>query len=211
MMAGRFDHRMRKIDNARHDGASTDAAPKMPLASQKPRGFGSPRHRKDECMIRAIITLAITAAASLPAVRGTAHAELIARYECNIVGTLGQEPIGDRPGHMLVSFQYSCHGIEGLMKGALYTAYVASEWENQKDTYLYGAGIHRMTDGYAVVQLTNGAGSVVMRDETAAISQAKGKVVFKLASGSLASLAGKTVDFTARLTGPGHFIYELMD
>jgi hypothetical protein len=162
-------------------------------------------------MRRSVIALAITAAAGLPAIGGTAHAELIARYECNIVGTLGQEPIGDRPGHMLVSFQYSCHGIDGPMKGALYTAYVASEWENQKGIYLYGAGIHRMTEGMAVIQLTEGTGSVVMQDGAPAISQAKGKVVFKLASGSLAFLAGKTADFSARLTGPGHFIYEMTD
>jgi hypothetical protein len=162
-------------------------------------------------MRKAVIVMALGAAASLAAAAGPVHAELIGRYECNIVGTLGQEPIGDRPGHMLVSFQYSCYGVDGLLKGALYTASVASEWENQKGVYLYGAGIHRMTDGLAVIQLVDGTGSVVMQDGTPAISQAKGKVVFKLASGSLTPLAGKTVDFTARLTGPGHFIYEMND
>jgi hypothetical protein len=162
-------------------------------------------------MRRWSIAAAIAAAASLAMAGGAARAELIGRYECNIVGTLGQEPIGDRPGHMLVSFQYSCYGVDGLMKGALYTASVASEWENQKGVYLYGAGIHRMTDGLAVIQLTEGTGTVAMQNGTPAISQADGKVVFKLASGSLASLAGKTVDFTARLTSPGHFIYEMND
>jgi hypothetical protein len=90
---------MRKIDNARHDGASTDAARKAAAHVAETAGDSVHRiHRKDECMMRSFITLAIT-----------------------------------------------------------------------------------------------------------------GKVVFKLASGSLASLAGKTVDSTARLTDPGHFIYELMD
>jgi hypothetical protein len=162
-------------------------------------------------MRKAVIAMAFGAAVSLAAPDDPAHAGLIGRYECNIVGTLGQEPIGDRPGHMLVSFQYSCYGIDGLLKGALYTASVASEWENQKGVYLYGAGIHRMTDGLAVIQLTEGTGTVVMQNDTPAISQAKGKVVFKLASGSLASLTGKTVDFTARLIDPGHFIYEMTD
>ena len=161
-------------------------------------------------MRKAVIVMAFGAAASL-ATASPVHAELIGRYECNIVGTLGQEPIGDRPGHMLVSFQYSCYGVDGLLKGALYTASVASEWENQKGVYLYGAGIHRMTDGLAVIQLADGTGTVAMQNGTPAMSQANGKVVFKLASGSLASLAGKTVDFTARLTGPGHFIYEMND
>jgi hypothetical protein len=97
-------------------------------------------------------------AASAPA-----HAELIARHECNIVGTLGQKPIGDRPGHRLVSSR-------------------------------------------------RGTGSVAMQNGTATRSQATDNVVFKLASGSLASLAGETVvDFTARPTGPEHFIYEMND
>ncbi|WP_407159162.1 hypothetical protein [Bradyrhizobium sp. STM 3557] len=162
-------------------------------------------------MRKAAIVMALGAAASLTAVAGPAHAELIGRYECNVVGTLGQEPIGDRPGHMLVSFQYSCYGVDGRLKGALYTASVASEWENQKGIYLYGSGIHRMTDGLAVIQLVEGTGTVSMQDGTPAISQASGKVTFKLASGSLASLAGRTASFTARLTGPGHFIYEMND
>ncbi|WP_246739336.1 hypothetical protein [Bradyrhizobium aeschynomenes] len=142
---------------------------------------------------------------------GTASADTIARYDCTIVGTMGLEPIGDRPGHMLVSFQYSCIGTDGLMKGATYTANVASEWENQKGRYLYGAGIHRSTDGYAVAVLSEGTGSVVMKDGTPAISEATGKVVFRLASGRFAELAGRTVNFTARLVGPGHLVYELAD
>ncbi|MGY3454352.1 hypothetical protein [Bradyrhizobium sp. USDA 4353] len=142
---------------------------------------------------------------------GTARADTIARYDCTIVGTLGLEPISDRPGHMLVSFQYSCVGTDGLMKGATYTANVASEWENQKGTYLYGAGIHRSPDGHAVAVLTEGKGSVLMKDGAPAISEATGKVVFRLASGRFAALAGRTVNFTARLVGPGHLVYELTD
>jgi hypothetical protein len=157
------------------------------------------------------LALPFCSALGLVAAGGAAQAGLIARYDCNIVGTLGQEPIGDRPGHMLVSFQYSCFGLDGLMKGALYTASIASEWENQKGNYLYGVGIHRTADSYAVVQLVEGKGAVVMNGNMPAVSEASGKVVFKLASGRFAALAGRTVSFAARLTDPGHFIYELTD
>jgi hypothetical protein len=172
-----------------------------------------PRHLaiEDNTMRTQNLALVVCSALGLVATSGTARADVIARYDCNIVGTLGQEPIGDRPGHMLVSFQYSCYGIDGLMKGALYTASIASEWENQKGNYLYGVGIHRTTDSYAVVQLTEGAGAVVMKAGMPAVSEASGKVVFKLASGRFSGLAGKTVNFTARLSEPGHFIYELTD
>jgi hypothetical protein len=177
------------------------------------RHEATPRHHDigDTTMRTQNIALVVCSALGLFAAGGTAHADSIARYDCNIVGTLGQEPIGDRPGHMLVSFQYSCYGLDGLMKGALYTSSIASEWENQKGNYLYGIGIHRTADSYAVVQLLEGTGAVVMKDGMPAISEATGKVVFKLASGRFSALAGKTVNFTARLTGPGHFIYELSD
>ena len=157
------------------------------------------------------LALVVCSALGLVAASGQAQADLIARYDCNFVGTLGQEAIGDRPGHMLVSLQYSCFGLDGLMKGALYTSSVASEWENQKGNYLYGVGIHRTADSYAVVQLLEGSGEVVMKDGMPAVSEATGKVVFKLASGRFARLAGKTVNFAARLGSAGHFIYELTD
>lgn len=165
------------------------------------------------------MALALGVSLGLVAHHDQARADSIARYDCTVVGTLGQEPIGDRPGHMLVSFQYACFGLDGLMKGALYTAHVASEWENQKGTYLYGAGIHRANDGYAVIQMTEAAGSVVMAQGMTqginqgmpAVSEARGKVLFKLASGRFAALAGRTVDFTAKMIGPGHFIYEMTD
>lgn len=31
------------------------------------------------------------------------------------------EQIGDREGHALSSVQYTCSGVEGLLKGAVYT------------------------------------------------------------------------------------------
>jgi hypothetical protein len=165
----------------------------------------------DTTMSTQNLALVVCSALALAAAGGRARADTIARYDCNIVGTLGQEPIGDRPGHMLVSFQYSCYGLDGLMKGALYTASIASEWENQKGSYLYSVGIHRTADSYAVVQRLEGTGAVVTKDAMPAISEASGKVVFKLASGRFAGLVGKTVNFTARLTAPGHFIYELTE
>jgi hypothetical protein len=157
------------------------------------------------------MALALGVSLGLVAHHDRAHADSIARYDCTVVGTIGQEPIGDRPGHMLVSFQYACFGLDGLMKGALYTAHVASEWENQKGTDLYGGGIHRTNDGYAVIQMTEAAGSVVMGQGMPAVSEARGKVLFKLASGRFAALAGRMVDFTAKMIGPGHFIYEMTD
>ncbi|CCE01725.1 conserved hypothetical protein [Bradyrhizobium sp. STM 3809] len=59
--------------------------------------------------------------------------------------------------------------------------------------------------------LMEGTGSAVMKNGAPAVSEATGKVAFKLASGRFAALAGRTANFTARLVGPGHLVYELSD
>jgi hypothetical protein len=52
---------------------------------------------------------------------GLALADTIGRYECNIVGPIDLEPIGDRDGHVLRSLDYSCVGVDGLFKGGVFT------------------------------------------------------------------------------------------
>ena len=52
---------------------------------------------------------------------GVALADTIGRYECSVIGALAQEPIGDRNEHTMVSVQYSCVGMDGLLKGAVNT------------------------------------------------------------------------------------------
>ena len=152
-----------------------------------------------------------TASLILMGATGLARAELIGRYECNTVGTMSQEPIGDREGHTLSSLQFSCFGLDGLLKGALYTASSASEWNGSQGSFLFTAGIHRAPGGLAVTQLTEGTASVIMKDGKPAGLESSGKGTFKFASGTLAALSGKAFTFSTRATGPGRFIFELAD
>jgi hypothetical protein len=144
-------------------------------------------------------------AASLIAVATPARAETIARYECSVYGATAQEPIADRAGHMLVSFQYSCFAVDGMMKGAVSTAISISEWDGPKGTYLAAAGVHRIAGGLAVIELVEGTGSIIMRDGKPVGPDGAGKSVVKHASGTLASLAGKTVNFASKPLGSGRF------
>lgn len=114
---------------------------------------------------------------------GIARAETIVRYECSIVGTMSQEPIGDRSDHILLSFQYSCFGVDGLLKGAVYTANYIAEGEGGRGTFLLSGGIHRAPGSLAVTQAAEGTGSAVVRDGKIVGSESSGKVVFKFASG----------------------------
>jgi hypothetical protein len=163
-------------------------------------------------MSKRFITTFVCSALSLIGASGFALAETIGRYECSIIGTASQEPIGDRNGHNLLSWQYSCFGVDGLLKGAVVTASSISEWDGPQGTYLFGGGIHRAPGGLAVAQLVEGTGSVVMKDGKVVGTESSGKTVFKFASGTLAALSGKVVKFASKpMTGVGRFSLEFTD
>ena len=92
-------------------------------------------------------------------------ADPVVRYECNILGTPSQDPVGDREGHNLVSFQYSCFGVDGLMEGAVSTSVSITESrDGPKGKNLSSVGVHRMAGGLASAQLVEGTSSVLMKD-----------------------------------------------
>jgi hypothetical protein len=127
-------------------------------------------------MKRYIMMVVVSTLASFSA-SGVAQAETVGRYECNIVGAASQDPIGDRDGHRISSVQYACVGVEGLLKGALYTGSSTSEWDGPKGRYLNGIGVVRAPNGLAVTQVTEGTGSVVMKDGKPAGSEGSGKAL----------------------------------
>jgi hypothetical protein len=160
---------------------------------------------------RFITTLMCSALVSIMAATGLANADPIGRYECNIVGIGNPEPLGDRAGHGLVSYQFSCYGVEGILKGAVYSAVHVSEWEGQQGNFLLAGGVHRIAGGFAVTQMTEGAATVIMKDGKPAGVTGSGKAVFELGSGSLAALSGKAVKFTSKSTGVNRFELDFAD
>ena len=77
---------------------------------------------------RLIITVAYSTL-GLFGVSGTAMAGTVGRFECNVVGAVSQDPIGDKDDHRLTTVQYSCFGVEGPLKDALYSGAATSEWD----------------------------------------------------------------------------------
>ncbi|MGZ5876344.1 MAG: hypothetical protein ACXWKP_30125 [Bradyrhizobium sp.] len=162
-------------------------------------------------MTKRLIATFVCSALGLIGASGIARSETIGRYECNIVGTANPEPIGDRGGHGLVSYQFSCVGVDGLLKDAVYSATHVSEWDGPQGTFLLAGGIHRSAGGFAVTQMSEGTGSIIMKDGKPVGSTGSGKAVFKLASGTLAALSGKPVKFTSKSTGLNRFELEFAD
>jgi len=162
-------------------------------------------------MSKRFIAKFLCSALSLIGASGFALAETIGRYECSTIGTASQEPIGDRNGHSLVSIEYSCFGVDGLLKGAVFTASTIQEWDGPQGTFFYSGGIHRAPGGMAVTQLREGTASVVMKDGKAVGTASSGKSVFKFASGTLAALSGRDFKFATKPTSVGRFNLELTD
>jgi hypothetical protein len=162
-------------------------------------------------MGKRVIAIFVCSAVGLIGASGFARAETIGRYECSTIGTASQEPIGDRNGHSLVSLQYACFGVDGILKGAVFTASTIQEWDGPKGTFIYSGGIHRAPGGIAVTQLIEGTGSIVMKDGKPFGTDSLGKSVFKFASGTLAALSGKDFKFATKPIGIGRFNLDLTD
>lgn len=154
--------------------------------------------------MRAIAIIACTVLGVVGSV-GVAHADTIGRYECNVFGVSTPEPIGDRAGHGLASYQFSCVGVDGLLKGAVYSATHVSEWAGPEGKLLLVGGVHRIVGGLAVTQMLEGSASIEMKDGKPVGLTGSGKALVQLAAGSLASLSGKTLKFATKSIGLNRF------
>lgn len=139
----------------------------------------------------------------------TARADILARYECSMVDFFTQEPMGDRPDHNLSLLQYSCVGVDGLLKGVLYSGSNTVEWDGLKGKIIVGGGIHRIPGGRLVTELTEGSVVAVMKDGKLIGNESSGKGIVKLAAGPFAPLNGKTVKFSTTPISPIRWTLEL--
>ena len=127
-----------------------------------------------------------------PALAGT-----LGKFECNIVGAIGLEPIGDRD--------------DGVFKGAVSTGVSVSEMDGPKVKFLLGTAVHRIAGGLAAGQMLEATGSAVMQEGKPARGTASGNAIIKFASGTLAALSGKTIKYTSKPTGFNQFELEYSD
>jgi hypothetical protein len=139
----------------------------------------------------------------------TARADILARYDCNMVDFFTQEPMGDRPDHNLSLLQYSCVGVDGPLKGVLYSGSNTVEWDGLKGKIIVGGGIHRIPGGRLVTELTEGNVVAVMKDGKLIGNESSGKGIVKLAVGPFATLNGKTVKFSTTPISPIRWTLEM--
>ena len=78
-----------------------------------------------------------------------------------------------------------------------------------KERMCLAAGLIRVAGGLAVTQITEGTGSMLMKDGKPAGSESSGKGLFKFASGTLAALSGRADRWAAKPAGFGRFTLEI--
>ena len=95
------------------------------------------------------------------------------------------------------------------MSGAVLTGTTIWEWNGPNAVLLSSNGVIRRPGATVVYQNTGGTLALTMTDGKVTGFAASGKGDEKLATGSLATLAGKPYTWMAKPSGPGQFTLEV--
>ena len=161
------------------------------------------RHLLNVCGIAA-------AAIALAAVMPSAIAqESTFTYTCQTVGTAPPEPLGDREGHAISVSENSCRADSGPFAGGVVTGTTIWEWDKTNGVVVSGNSVIRKPGATAVLKAIDGKISLTVTDGKVTGWTSSGRNTYLLATGSAASLAGKSTTYTAKSTGPGQFTMEV--
>jgi hypothetical protein len=135
--------------------------------------------------------------------------EIIYTWHCHDVGASQPEPLGDKEGHSISVNGVSCHSDSESMSGALLTGTYIWEWNGPNAVLLSATGVIRKPGATMVYQETGGSIALTMTDGKVTGFTASGKGYEKLATGSLAALAGTPYTWTVTPAGPGQSTVEV--
>jgi hypothetical protein len=130
-------------------------------------------------------------------------------WHCQDVGANPPEALGDHEGHSIAVEPISCHSESESMSGALLTGTYIWEWDGPNAVLLSATGVIRKPGATMVYQETGGSIALTMADGKVTGFTASGKGYEKLATGSLAALAGTPYTWTVKPAGPGQSIVEV--
>ncbi len=127
------------------------------------------------------------------------------KYACQGIGASAPEPLGDREGHSISVEQFSCRVESGPMSGGVLSGALIWEWDKANAVLISGSGVIRKPDATVVYKDSDGKLALTMADGKVTGFTASGGVSFPIATGSGASLAGKSAAWTATPIGPDQF------
>jgi hypothetical protein len=128
---------------------------------------------------------------------------------CQDVGGFAAEPVGDREGHSISVDPYSCRVTSGPMSGGVETGTIIWEWDKTNAVEVSLGGVVRKPGAIVVYQGAEGKIALTMDDGKVTGCTASGRGRWVTATGTAASLAGKSFTWTSKCTGPGQFETEV--
>lgn len=152
--------------------------------------------------LAAVVALT-TLSANVPAQTG-----VVLKGTCQDVGVSARETLGDRDGHVIQVGQYSCRNEGGATDGTIMTGMVIWEWDKGSGVMVVGNGLARRPGAIAVYQNSEGKISLTMTDGKVTGVTGTAKGIYKTATGSMASLAGKSFTSTFHTIPGGQFVIE---
>jgi hypothetical protein len=150
-------------------------------------------------------TCGVVAAVAFVAAAPRAVAEEVAKNACQEIGHGSFESLGDREGHGILIVSASCRVESGPLEGGVLTAQYVWEWDKTTAALTFGGGIVRKAGATVVYQYTEGKTTLIMTDGKVTGYTSSGKGRWAVASGSAASLAGKTFTWESKPTGVGQY------
>jgi hypothetical protein len=153
-----------------------------------------------------IATAVITLAAAAPSADAQDNTFTLT---CQNIGGGAPEPLGDRPDHSISVSDYTCRFDSGPLKGGVSTANAIWEFDGPNAVLVSGNGVVRAPGATVVYQEASGKLALTMTDGKVTGFAASGQGSMRMATGSAASLAGKSYTFASKPTGQGQFAVEI--
>ena len=153
--------------------------------------------------------IAVALAMSMLGAHSFAQTPIAYKCVCQNIGNSPQEPLGDREGHAVSVTSYTCRVEGGPLDGGVLTGTTIYEWDKTIAVGLSGNGVGRKAGATVVYQLGEFKNALTMADGKVTGFLASGQGTYKMATGSAASLAGKTFSYVARPNGSNQFAIDV--
>ena len=122
-------------------------------------------------------------ALSLFGMQSFAQTPITYKCLCQNIGTVPQEPLGDREGHAVWVTPYTCRVEGGPLDGGVLTGTTIYEWDKTSAIGLSGNGVGRKAGGMVVYQLGEFKNALTMADGKVTGFLGSGQGTYKMATG----------------------------
>jgi hypothetical protein len=161
------------------------------------------RHRARSTRVAAALALSVFGVFSF------AQTPITFRCLCQNTDPSPLEPLGDWEGHALSVASYTCRVEGGPLDGGDLTGTIIYEWDKTNAVGLSANGVGRKAGAALVYQLGEFKNALTLVDGKVTGFLGSGQGTFKLATGSAASLVGKTFSYVVRPAASSQFTLEV--